>query len=112
MSTPKNNKVLPTPKITKSQLGPRFVIASKQSVIKPLNKNIIAAFKLLNKFGKKYCNKNKFYCGANLSWVIQNNELEIYILNKLVIEKQLRPAQLTIFWHYIPTQSMMNYLKH
>ena len=97
MSTPKNNKVLPTPKITKSQLGPRFVIASKQSVIKPLNKNIIAAFKLLNKFGKKYCNKNKFHCGVNLSWVIQNNELEIYILNKLVIEKQLRPAQLTIF---------------
>ena len=112
MSTPKNNKVLPTPKIKKSQLGPRFVIASKQSVIKPLNKNIIAAFKLLNKFVKKYCNKNKFYCGVNLSWVIQNNELEIYILNKLVIEKQLRPAQLTIFWHYIPTQSMMNYLKH
>ena len=51
MSIPENMKVLPKAywilKMHKSLIRARFIIASKQSVIKPLSKNITAVSKLL-----------------------------------------------------------------
>ena len=55
-----NITVLPTPyrilKMQKPPVGTRFIIASKQCVIKPFIKNITAAFKLLYKSVQKYHN--------------------------------------------------------
>ena len=42
----------------KSSIGTRFTIASKQRVIKPLNKYITAPFKLFCKSMEKFYNKN------------------------------------------------------
>ena len=57
-------KVLPTPcwipKMHKSPIDTRFIIASKQCVIKPLSKNITTALNLYKSMGI-YHNKSKFY---------------------------------------------------
>lgn len=53
MPIPENMKVLPTPystpKIHKSPIGTRFIIADKQCAIEPLSKNFTSTFKLLCK---------------------------------------------------------------
>ena len=50
LSIPENVNVLSTPywipKIHKSPIGTKFIITSKECVIKPLGKNTTAAFKL------------------------------------------------------------------
>ena len=43
-----------------SPVGARFLTASKQYVIKPLSKNITAAFRLLYKSVEKYHNQTNF----------------------------------------------------
>ena len=52
----------------KLPIGIRFLIASKQCVVKLLRtfKNMTAAFKLLYKSVEKYHIKSKFYSGVNL----------------------------------------------
>ena len=77
MSGLENTKVLPTlcsiRKMHKSSVDIRFIIGNRQCVIKSLNKNILAAFKLLQKSIKKR-NKSKFYSGVKSFWMIQNNK--------------------------------------
>ena len=94
ISTPENMKVLPTPywipKMHKSPIGARFIIASKQCTIKRLSKNITAAFKLLYKSVEKYHHKSKFYSGVNSFWVIQNSKPVIDNLNKLSNRKRAK----------------------
>ena len=78
-------KDLPSPywilKMHKPPVGSRFTIASKQSIIQPLSKNITAAFKLLYKSLKKY-NKITFYSKVNSFWMIQNNKPVIDTFSK------------------------------
>ena len=80
-------KTLPTPywmpKMHKSPIGARFIIASKKCALKPLSKNITSAFKLLYKSVEKYHSKSKSYSGVNSFWIIQNNKPVIDTLNKL-----------------------------
>ena len=87
LNIPENMKTLPTPywmpKMHKSPIGARFIIASKKCAVKPLSKNITAAFKLLYKSVEKYHSKSKTYSGINSFWVIQNNKPVIDTLNKL-----------------------------
>lgn len=95
-------KVLPNlcwiPKIHKSLIGTRFIIANKQCAIKRLSKNFISAFKLLYKSVEKYYDKNSF-------WVIQNRKPVIDTYNNLSNQKA---AQHMIFQHYIPAYRMIN----
>ena len=78
MSIPENMKALPKaywiPKMHKSLIGARFIIASKECVVKPLSKNITAVSKLLYKSMEKYYNKSKFNSRVNSFWVIQNKK--------------------------------------
>ena len=67
----------------KPQIRPRFIIVSKQCVIKPLSKNITAAFKLLYKPVGNYHNRSKFYSEINSFWATQNNKRVIDTLHKL-----------------------------
>ena len=96
LNIPENMKTLPTPywmpKMHKSPIGARFIIASKQCVVKPLSKNITAAFKLLYKSVEKYHSKCKFYSGINSFWVIQNNKPVIDTLNKLSNRNAAKPV--------------------
>ena len=102
MSIPENMKVLSTPywipKIHKSPIDTRFIIANKQCAIKRLSKNFISAFKLLYKSVEKYYDKNSF-------WVIQNRKPVIDTYNNLSNQKA---AQHMIFQHYIPAYRMIN----
>ena len=59
----------------KLSIGNRFVIVTKQCVIKHLSKNVTAAFRLLQKVMRKIL-KKKFYAVVNSGvkfWVLQNN---------------------------------------
>ena len=47
------------PKMYKLSIGNRFVIVSKQCVIKHLSKNVTAAFRLLQKVMRKIYKKKK-----------------------------------------------------
>ena len=67
----------------KLPIGTRFIIASKQCVIKPLSKNITTAFKLLYISVQKYYDKSNFWYGINSFWLIHNNKPVIDIFNKL-----------------------------
>ena len=86
MFIPENMEVLPTPygilKMHKSPFRSRFIIASKQCVVKPLSENITATFKLFKSM-EKHNNKSKLCMGVDLFWVIQKNVLVIDALNKL-----------------------------
>lgn len=65
ISISENIKVLLTPhlipKIYKYPIGTRFIIVSKQCVIKPLTKNMPEEFMLLCKSVEKYHNQSKYY---------------------------------------------------
>ena len=71
-------KVLSTPywipKMHESPVGTMFIIVRKQSVNKPLSKNIMTAFDLLSKSVEKYHNRSKFNSGCHSLCVIQNNK--------------------------------------
>ena len=55
------------PKMHKCPISTRFMISSNRYAIKPLSKNIPAAFKLLYKSVEKFRNKSKFCSGVNHS---------------------------------------------
>ena len=80
-------KVLPTPywlpKMHKTPIGSRFIIASKYCAIKEISKKVTAAFKLIYKAVECYHQKSQHYSGINSFWVIQNNSSVINAINKL-----------------------------
>ena len=80
-------KVLPTPywlpKMHKTPIGSRFIIASKFCTVKELSKKVTAAFKLLYKAVECYHHKSQYFSGINSFWVIQNNSSVIDAINKL-----------------------------
>ena len=81
------NKDLPSiywlPKMHKTPIGHRFIIASKKCSIKPLSKNISNIFKIFYKLVESYHHKSKFFSGLNTFWVIQNNKPVLDALNKI-----------------------------
>ena len=61
------------PKLHKTPIGARFIIASKSCSIKPISKAVSSVFKLIFKQIELFHAKSKFYSNYNLFWVIQNS---------------------------------------
>ena len=87
-------KSLPTPywlpKMHKAPISARLIIASKKCTVKPLNRNIASAFKLVHKAIDKYHKKDKYFSGVNSFWVVQNNVPVIETLNRLNKHKRAK----------------------
>ena len=71
------------PKMHKSPIKARFIIASPKSSIKPLSKAVTSAFRLFYKQIENYHDKTRFFTGVNNFWVVQNNKPVIDALKKL-----------------------------
>ena len=82
---PNNMKMLPDiywiPKLHKTPIKERFIIASKECTLKQLNKDITSIFKLAYKQVETYNRKAHKFSGINSFWVIQNSKPVIDTLN-------------------------------
>ena len=61
------------PKMHKTPIGCRFIIASKQCSTKPLTKVISIVFKMIFNTVESFHNKSRFYSRLNKFWVVQNS---------------------------------------
>ena len=94
LNIPKDSDTLPAmywiPKLHKSPVGARFIIAAKRCSIKPLSKAIMKVFKLIYKQIENFHAKGKFYSNYNLFWVIQNSRPVIEKLNSINNRKKAK----------------------
>ena len=72
-----------TPKLHKTPLKFRFIIAAPDCSIKPLSKAITKIFRLFYRQVETYNAKSLFYSQVKTFWVIQNNEHVIKSIEKL-----------------------------
>ena len=77
LSTEKDMETLPhiywLPKMHKSPIGFRFIVAGVKCTVKLLSKHITSIFKLFYQQIESYNKKCRFFSGINTFWVIQNN---------------------------------------
>ena len=71
------------PKMHKTPIGFRFIIASPQCSLKKLAKDLTSIFRLFYKKIERYHQKGKTWSGINKFWVIQNSKPIIQSVNKL-----------------------------
>ena len=84
-----------TPKMHKTPIGARFIIASRQCVTKELSKDVASLFKLFMLQVKKYHERSQYFSGIKSFWVIDNN---INVINTLKsLSKRNRAKQLSTF---------------
>ena len=78
------------PKIHKTPIKARFIIASPKSSIKDLSKAITSVFRLFYKQIENYNDKCRFFTGVNTFWVVQNNKPVIDAMTKLNARNKAR----------------------
>ena len=110
---PEDNNKLPgiywLPKLHKSPIKFRFIIAAPECSIKPLARSITSIFKL---FQRQICTYNEissFYSGIKTFWVIQDNNAVLkkmkYLSNH---RKAISMETFDFFRHYILRSRMLN----
>ena len=70
------------PKLHKTPIKERFIIASKKCTLKQLSKDITSIFKLAHEQVEKYKNKARRFSGVSTFWVIQNSTPVLETLDK------------------------------
>ena len=112
-----NDKILPImywiPKMHKSPMGHRFIIASKVCCTKKVSKSVSSAFKLI--FGQVECfhRKAKFNSHYAKFWVLQNVDPVIDILkkiNKRNNAKSISTYDFSTLYTKIPHSDLINRL--
>ena len=112
-----NMEILPSiywlPKIHKTPVGFRFIIASPKCSLKPLAKDITALFKLFYKKVERYHCKGRVWSGIKKFWVIQNNKpvtTSIEKLNKRNSAKSLSTFDFSTLYTKIPHGKLLDVL--
>lgn len=86
-----DHEILPVaywmPKMHKSPIGARFIVASKFCVSKELSKNVASIFKLFFDQIKHYHDKVRYFSGIKTFWVTQNNQSALKSIAKINIRK-------------------------
>ena len=87
IDVPVDNHILPhiywTPKLHKSPIKFRFIIAAPKCSLKPLSKAVTKIFKKFYQQIEQYNQKCSFYSSVKSFWVIQNNEEVIRSIKKI-----------------------------
>ena len=87
LSVPEDSETLPgiywLPKLHKTPIKFRFIIAAPNCSIKPLARSVTAMFKLFQKQIRTYNEKSKFFSGVKTFWVIDNNTPVLDAAHKL-----------------------------
>ena len=78
------------PKLHKTPIGARFIIASKNCSTKPLSGVIFKIFKMLFKHNKDFNNKSRFYSSYKKFWVVDNSFPIIEKLNIISTRKRVK----------------------
>ena len=79
-----------TPKIHKTPVGARFIIASKLASLKPLAEDITSIFKCIYSHLRRYYHVAEFYSGIKHFWVIDNNSDVVSTLDKISAKGKAR----------------------
>ena len=83
------------PKLHKTPIGARFIVASKHCSTKPLSKTISKVFKMIFKHVENFHNKSLYYTDFKKFWVVENS---FPILEKLnVINTRKRAKSISTF---------------
>ena len=94
-----------SPKLHKTPVGMRYIIASKTSSLKPLLKDLTCIFKLFQKQIESFNDKNRVWSGVSGYWVIQNSEPlidRIYKINKRKKAHSVMTFDFTTLYTKIP----------
>ena len=81
------------PKMHKTPIKFRFIIAAPDCTIKPLAKSLTSIFSLFYKQIESYNKKCSFFSGVNTFWVIQNNQPVIKAIKKINDRRQGRSVE-------------------
>ena len=76
------------PKMHKTPVGERFIIASPKCSAKPLLKDVTSILKLFQKQVESFHDKNRLWVGVSNFWVIQNNKPVVDRINKINSKKK------------------------
>ena len=79
-----------TPKLHKSPVKFRFIIASKCCTVKQLSKNISSIFSLFSKQIETYNKKAHYYTGIKSYWIVQNRDPILEAVKKSVPRKSAK----------------------
>ena len=94
LETTENDKCLPImywiPKMHKTPVDARFIIASAKCSTKPLSKAVTKVFKLIFSQTKSFHAKSRFYSRFNKFWVVENSSTVIEKLNKINSRKKAK----------------------
>ena len=119
LNTEESMKKLPSaywlPKMHKSPIGSRFIIASKECTTKKLSKLVTAAFKLVYKSIESYHKKVEFFSGIHSFWVIQNNLpvlKSLEKLNKRNAARSISTFDFSTLYTNIPHDKLINVLNY
>ena len=116
-SVSENDKVLPImywiPKMHKSPIGHRFIIASKVCCTKQVSKSVSSVFKLIFGQVESFHRKAKFDSHYSKFWVLQNVDPVIDILkkiNKRKNAKSISTYDFSTLYTKIPHEDLINRL--
>ena len=101
------------PKIHKSPIKARFIIASPKSSVKPLSKAITSVFQLFYKQIESYNDKCRYFSGVKNFWVVQNNRPVIDAMTKLNARKKAKSISTFDFstlYTKLPHDKLLNVL--
>ena len=103
------------PKLHKTPIKARFIIASPKSSIKPLAKAITSAFRLFYKQIESYNDKCRFFTGVNTFWVVQSNKPVTVAINKLNTRnraKSISTFDFSTLYTKLPHKKLESVLHH
>ena len=101
------------PKLHKSPIKARFIIASKKCSLKKLNKDVTSIFKLAYEQVERYNKKSCTFSGIKTFWVIQNSQPVLSTLNKINTKnnaKTLSSFDFSTLYTNIPHTKLFNEL--
>ena len=78
------------PKLHKTPIKERFIIASQKCTVKQLSKDVTSIFKLAYNQVENYNQKASKFSGINTFWVIQNSEPVLETLEKINAKKNAK----------------------
>ena len=102
-----------SPKMHKSPIGFRFIVASKVCSTKPLTEVVSRVFKMLFNHVESFHRKSKFYSPFNKFWVVQNSFPVINHLNKINAKrkaKSISTFDFSTLYTSIPHNLLINVL--
>ena len=103
------------PKMHKTPIKPRFIIASPKSSIKPLSQAVTSAFRLFYKQIETYNTKSRFFTGVNTFWVVQNNKPvldTIKSLNKRKKARSISTFDFSTLYTKLPHKKLLDIMHH